>query len=162
MIPNNLNLVRSTQIVKQFHSELDRAAAILACSYVEQSLKEFIQLFIIEKPEIAADKLLEPRNSVSSFGAQIEFARACDWITEDIKKDLNTIRIIRNEFAHNPDLNNFSQIPNIRKFQNFSQIYYSDDLRLQYLTTATMTVGQMWNKILPFLKQKQKAEEPSE
>jgi len=158
MIPNNLNLVRSTQIVKQFHSESDRAAAILAGSHVEQSLKEFIQLFIIEKPEIAADKLLESRNSVSSFGAQIEFARACDWITEDIKKDLNTIRIIRNEFAHNPDLNNFSQIPNIRKFQDFSQIYYSDDLRLQYLTTATMTVGQMWNKILPLLKQKQKAE----
>lgn len=162
MIPNNLNLVRSNQIVKQFHSESDRAAAILAGSHVEQSLKEFIQLFIIEKPEIATDKLLEPRNSVSSFGAQIEFARACDWITEDIKKDLNTIRIIRNEFAHNPDLNNFSQIPNIRKFQDFSQIYYSDNLRLQYLTTATMTVGQMWNKILPFLKQKQKAEEPSE
>lgn len=161
MKPNNLNLVRSTQIVKQFHSESDRAAAILACSYVEQSLKEFIQLFIIEKPEIAADKLLN-HISVSSFRAQIDFARACDWITEDIKKDLNTIRIIRNEFAHNPDLNNFSQIPNIRKFQDFSQIYYSDDLRLQYLTTATMTVGQMWNKILPFLKQKQKAEEPSE
>jgi len=161
MKPNNLNLVRSTQIVKQFHSESDRAAAILACSYVEQSLKEFIQLFIIEKPEIAADKLLN-HISVSSFRAQIDFARACDWITEDIKKDLHTIRIIRNEFAHNPDLNNFSQIPNIRKFQDFSQIYYSDDLRLQYLTTATMTVGQMWNKILPFLKQKQKAEEPSE
>jgi len=162
MKPNNLNLVRSTQIVKQFHSESDRAAAILAGSHVEQSLKEFIQLFIIEKPEIAADKLLEPRNSVSSFGAQIEFARACDWITEDIRKDLNTIRNIRNEFAHNPDLNNFSQIPNIRKFQDFSQRYNSDDLRLQYLTTATMTVGQMWNIIRPLLIKKQKAEEPSE
>ena len=122
MIPNNLNLVKTTQIVKQFISESDRAAAILAGSHVEQSLKEFIRLFIIEKPEIVADKLLESRNSVSSFGAQIEFARACDWITEDIKKDLNTIRKIRNEFAHNPDLNDFSQIPNIRKFKDFSRL----------------------------------------
>ena len=161
MKPNNLNLVRSTQIVKQFHSESDRAAAILACSYVEQSLKEFIQLFIIEKPEIAADKLLN-HISVSSFRAQIDFARACDWITEDIKKDLHTIRQIRNEFAHNPDQNEFSETLISKYLHNFSRIYESKNLRSQYLTTVSMAVGEMWNIILPFLKQKQKAEEPSE
>jgi len=163
MIPNNLNLVKSNEIVKQFHEESDRTSAILAACHVEQCLKEFIQLFIVEKPEIAADKLLNTRHSsVGTFYMQIEFAFACGWITKDIQKDLHTIRKIRNEFAHNPDQNNFSQIPNHQRFRDFSRIYEPNNLRLQYLMTVSMTVGEMWNIILPLLKQKRKAEEASE
>ena len=87
MIPNNLNLVKANEIVKQFHieKESDRAAAILAAAYVEQCLEEFIWLFIIEQPKIAADKLLN-NYSVSTFNNRINFAYVCNWITEDIKK----------------------------------------------------------------------------
>ncbi len=159
MIPNNLNLVRSTEIVKQFHEiESDRAAAILAACHVEQSLKDFIDLYIVEEPEKAADKLLNTYNSVHNFSAQIEFARACGWITEDIKKDLHTIRHIRNEFSHNPDQNDFSQIPDCKKFQDFSRAYDSDNMRLQYLFTVSMTVGEMWNIIRPILIKKQESQ----
>lgn len=158
MIPNNLNLVRSTEIVKQFHEiESDRAAAILAACYVDECLKDFIRLYMVEEPEIAADKLLNG-NSVHSFYARIEFARACDWITEDIKKDLHTIRHIRNEFSHNPDQNDFSQIPDCKKFQDFSRTYDSDNLRPQYLFTVSMTVGDMWNIIRPILIKKQESQ----
>lgn len=161
MIPNNLNLVRSSKIVEQFHElESDRAAAILAGSHIEQCLKEFMKLYMVEEPEKAADILLNTNNSVSSFSRRIDFAFKCDWITKDIQKDLDTIRLIRNEFAHKPDQNNFSEIPNEQKFQNFSRTYDSDNLRRQYLFTVSMTVGDMWNIILPLLKQK--AEEPSE
>jgi len=162
MIPDNLNLVKSSDIVRKFHEiESDRAAAILAACHIEQCLKEFIQLYMVEEPEKAADILLNTRNSVGAFSTQILFARACDWITEDIKKDLDTIRLIRNKFAHNPDQHDFSEIPDEQRFHDFSQIYHSD-LRAQYLITVSMTVGQMWNKILPFLRKKQKAEESSE
>lgn len=163
MIPSNLNLVRSNAIVQQFHDlESDRAAAILAGSHVEQCLKEFIQLYMVVEPQKAADILLNTRNSVSSFAANIEFVRACDWVTEDIKKDLNTIRHIRNEFAHNPDQNDFSEIPHCERFRNFSRTYDANNLRSQYLITVSMTVGAMWTKIRPFLTQKQKAEESGE
>lgn len=159
MIPENLNLLRSNQIVEQFHKvESDRAAAILAACHVEQCLREFIQLYMVEEHEKAADKLLNTYNSVHNFSAQIKFAFECGWITNDIKKDLNTIRNIRNEFSHNPDQNDFSQIPDCEKFQDFSQIYYPDNFRSQYLTTVSMTVGQMWNIILPFLKKRRESQ----
>ena len=71
MIPKNLNLARSNEIVKQFHKlDSDRAAAILSASYVEQCLREFIQLFMVEEPQKAAGILLNTRNSVSSFATQ--------------------------------------------------------------------------------------------
>ena len=59
MIPKNLNLARSNKIVKQFHKlESDRAAAILAACHVEQCLKEFIQLYMLEEAEKAAAETL--------------------------------------------------------------------------------------------------------
>jgi hypothetical protein len=159
VIPDNLNLVKSKQIVEQFQKiESDRAAAILVACHVEQSLKEFIQLYIVEEPEKAADMLINTYNSVHNFSSQIKFAYECGWITNDIKKDLNTIRYIRNEFSHDPDKNDFSQIPNEPRFRDYSQIYYPDNLKSQYLTTASMTVGQMWNIILPFLRKRQKSQ----
>jgi len=159
VIPNNLNLVRSNQIVEQFQQiESDRAAAILVACHVEQSLKEFIELYMVEEPEKAANKLLNTYNSIHNFSAQIKFAYECGWITNDIKKDLNTIRHIRNEFSHDPDKNDFSQIPGDPRFRDYSQIYDPDNLRSQYLTTASMTVGQMWNIILPFLREKEESQ----
>lgn len=158
-IPNNLNLVKSNQIVEQFHKiKSDRAAAILVACHVEQSLKEFIKLYIVEEPEKAADRLLNTYNSVHNFSSQINFAYECGWITNDIKKDLNIIRNIRNEFSHDPDKNDFSQIPNEPCFRDYSQIYYPDNLRSQYLTTASMTVGKIWNMILPFLRKRKKSQ----
>ena len=142
MIPKNLNLAKSNEIVKQFHKlDSDRAAAILSASYVEQCLREFIQLFMVEEPQKAADILLNTRNSVSSFATQIDFARTCGWITEDIRKDLDKIRLIRNEFAHNPDQNDFSEIPDCKHFRDFSRTYNPNNLRSQYLLTVSMTVG---------------------
>ena len=155
-IPDKLNLVRSNEIVEKFHEiKSDRAAAILAACHVEQSLKDFIQLYIIEEPEKASYKLLNTNNSIHNFSAMIRFAYECHWITKDIEKDLTTIRLIRNEFSHDPDKNEFSQIPNEKRFKNFSQIYDPDNLRSQYLLTVSMTVGQMWNIILPLLKKKE-------
>ncbi len=158
MIPEKLNIVRSNEIVENFHNiSSDRAVAILAACHLEQCLKEFIQFYIVGEPEKAADILLNTHNSISGFSRQIEFARSCDWITEDIKKDLDTIRHIRDKFAHNPDQHDFSEITNDQSFRDFSQIYDSD-LRKQYLRTVSMTAGQMWSKIRPLLIKKQWAE----
>ncbi|MHC4584064.1 MAG: hypothetical protein ACYS3N_06010 [Planctomycetota bacterium] len=153
MIPDNLNLVRYNEIVKQFHDEPDRTSAILAAAFLEQCLEEYIRLLMIELPQVAVDKLFN-NLSVSTFNNRINFAFACNWITAEQKKDLHTIRIIRNEFAHNPDMNEFSQIPNEPRFQGFSCIYDSESLKSQYLMAVGMTIGGMWNTLLPFLKKK--------
>jgi hypothetical protein len=155
MIPTNLNLVKYNQIVEQFHKiESDRAAAILVACIVEQSLKEFIQLYIVEEPEKTANLLLNNNMSVNTFSSQIKYAYKCGWITNKIKRDLDTIRCIRNQFSHDPDINGFSQIPDEPRFQDYSRNYDPDNLRSQYLLTAGMTVGEMWNIILPFLRKR--------
>lgn len=155
MLPKHLNLVNYSEIVQQFlEVKSDRASAILAASYLEQALKEFIQICIIMDAEKAADILINTRNSVHNFSAMINFAYGCEWITNGAFRDLNTIRLIRNEFAHEPYKNDFSQIPDEPRFRDYSQIYYAEDMRSQYLITISMTVGIMWNTVLPFLRKK--------
>lgn len=155
MLPEHLNLANYNTIVEQFHkNESDRAAAILAASYLEQALKEFIQICIAMDAEKAADMLLNTNNSVHNFSAMINFAYKCEWISNGQYKDLNTIRLIRNEFAHKPDKNDFSQIPDESRFKDYSRIYDAENKRLQYLMTISMTVGEMWNTVLPFIRQK--------
>ncbi|MHC4439356.1 MAG: hypothetical protein ACYS3S_18535 [Planctomycetota bacterium] len=155
MDADNLNLMKSKEVVENFQNiSSDRDVAIGAGCHLEECLKEFIQLYIVGEPEKAADILLNTGNSVSTFSKQIEFARACDWITEDIKKDLDTIGHIKNKFGDSPDQQDFSEIPDDQCFRDFSQIYDSD-LRKQYLNTVSMTTGQMWSKIRPLLVKKQ-------
>ncbi|HQZ68330.1 MAG TPA: hypothetical protein PLY87_24750 [Planctomycetaceae bacterium] len=42
---------------------------------------------------------------MGTFSARIRVARAMDWITEDARFDLDTVRGIRNDFAHSFDHN---------------------------------------------------------
>jgi hypothetical protein len=48
-------------------------------------------------------ELLSGNGSLSTFSARIRIARALAWISEDVRYDLDQVREIRNEFAHNFD-----------------------------------------------------------
>jgi mannitol repressor len=86
------------QVVSIYHNESDRAAAVLATSYLERILEEHIRESLIDDPFI--DELFIGYGPLSSFSAKISVAYGFGLIPKWMKQDMTYIRKIRNHFAH--------------------------------------------------------------
>lgn len=92
-----------------FMRDSDRAAAILASSYLEEAIGDYIKSFLVQDPSI--EELFEGHGALSSFSARIGIAFALGLITKKMRNDLNSIRKVRNHFAHHPTETSFQVSP---------------------------------------------------
>jgi DNA-binding MltR family transcriptional regulator len=90
---------------KAYEKESDRSVAILASSYLEKYLEEYIAKKLVDDKAVA--KLFEGFGPLSTFNAKIEFAFAIGLLPRHVYTDLRTIRKVRNLFAHEPDSSDF-------------------------------------------------------
>lgn len=90
-----------TLLQEEFKKETDRGAVILAASLFDIQLETLLKDFLI--PDHGSDdELFESTTApLSSFSAKILMAYRLGLITKRFARDLNLIRKIRNEFAHN-------------------------------------------------------------
>jgi hypothetical protein len=88
-----------TAFMDRMSSESERASAVLGGALVDAKLQDLFR----RKLRCFQDELLEGMGPISTFSARIRLARALDWISEDARMDLDTIRKIRNDFAHSLD-----------------------------------------------------------
>lgn len=86
--------------------ESDRGCALFAASYLDRSLSDLLYLSLVENNNIEND-LFEGTAPISSFSARIKMAFYMGKISKSIRDDLNTIRKIRNDFGHKPELISF-------------------------------------------------------
>lgn len=101
MKPIKVNLSDYQRVVELYHNESDRAAAVLAGSYVESYLAEYLKTCeLISDPEI--DKLFEGHGPLATFAQRISIAYAIGAIDQRMRDDLQAIKDIRNHFAHHP------------------------------------------------------------
>ena len=98
--PKKLDLDDWNKIVEPYHSESDRGAAILAGSFAEHALGQYLNSRIRDKK--IAELLFTPLGPLSSFSQRITIAYAFDLISEGQYNDFDLIRRIRNHFAHYP------------------------------------------------------------
>src|SRR5215510_7076322 len=92
--------------LKEFRPFLDalnreshRGAVLISCSYVDEQLRRIIRAFLVDIPEV--DKLLEGYSApLGSFSPRITAALSLGIISRTEHDDCNTLRKIRNEFAH--------------------------------------------------------------
>ena len=82
-----------------FRSESDRACAVLGAALLDSRLEGLFD----RRLRCFQDELLSSSGVLGTFSARIRVSRALAWISEDVRFDLNQIRAIRNEFAHNMD-----------------------------------------------------------
>ncbi len=139
-----MNLADYTEVVKLFHDESDRAAAILAASFLENFLGEFLKNYMVKDQEVL-DGLLKVYGPLATFGARRECAYAFGYIDETLRKDIKYIAKVRNEFAHNYERNSFSDTPIPDLCQNLSTAGCSKEPRIQYLIAIGMAVGRLHN-----------------
>ena len=82
-----------------FRSESDRACAILGAALLDARLESLYN----RRFQFSKDELLSGNGPLSTFSTRIRLAHALAWISDDVQYDLNIIRSVRNDFAHNFD-----------------------------------------------------------
>jgi hypothetical protein len=80
-------------------AETDRACGVLGAALLDARLKAVFERHL----SVFRDELLGKMRPLGSFSARIRAACALSWISEDARVDLDTIRDIRNDFAHSWD-----------------------------------------------------------
>jgi len=99
MKKHNLEDIDLDKFSEKMHSESDRACAILGAALLDAKLENLFNKRLCG----FHDELLSSTGPISTFSAKIRIANALAWISDTIQKDLDTIRGIRNEFAHSFD-----------------------------------------------------------
>jgi len=156
MKPQDVNLVDYNDVVELYHSESDRAAAILAGSFLEHYLAVFLKEFLIDDPEI--NDLFNGFGPLSTFSQRITMAAAVGLINPCDRTELRAIKDIRNHFAHNPFgtsfqddvLDNFFeklQITHNPQFNVHGEGPLSDRKRI-FLLSVSCLVVRMHNAIV--------------
>ena len=90
--------------LEEFRAELeretDRAAAILAVAYLDHLLDEILRQFFVDE-EKEVDKLLDSDRPLFPLSAKIRAAYCLGLLSRAEYRDFETLREIRNKFAHN-------------------------------------------------------------
>lgn len=142
------------QMVRHFHNESDRGAAIIAGSFAENALGNYLTHGIKDKK--ISEKLFGPVGPLSSFSQRIAVGYAFNMIDKQQFHDLEAIRQIRNHFAHHPFDTAFDAAE-IRKFTSHLSMFSAADSedkldtntkhRHAYLLTCGMICAQLLYKI---------------
>jgi len=87
------------QFLSEFQNESDRAAAVLAVSYLDIVLENLLRKNFVEN-FTGTNELFQGMGPLNSFSSKIMVTGAFGLISKDDASDLNKIRHIRNKFAH--------------------------------------------------------------
>lgn len=82
----------------EFQRESDRAAAVLSAAYLDAKLADLLKAaFAVDSK---GPELLDVNQPLGSFGPRTTLAEAVGLITHEERQDLELVRRIRNDFAH--------------------------------------------------------------
>ena len=85
-------------LVKEFKDESDRSVIILALSYIEKYLEQFLKKRLIDHKLV--ESLFEGYAPLNSLSAKIDVSFSVGIISEEIHSELHRLRKIRNLAAH--------------------------------------------------------------
>ncbi len=154
-----VDLIKFNKMVDDYHSESDRAAGVLAGSFIDEYTKKYLRSIMISDPK--TEEMLNGYGPLSSFSARIDCLYAFGFIDKDVYTNLNIIRKIRNHFAHHPEQTSFDDSPISDFCSNLSTAkpmvlsdkdgdreFRVEKRKNQYLLAITIIVGDMDRYIL--------------
>lgn len=100
MSPEPVNLDDYQKLVEDYHKESDRAAIVLAGSFVEHYLAAYLKHFTVQ--DEFTKGLFGGFGPFGTFDQRISVAYAFRLIPAHTRDDLLLIKRIRNHFAHSP------------------------------------------------------------
>lgn len=109
MKPTSLTLSDYQDMVIMFHEESERGAAVLAGSYLESFLGNYLESKMVDRS--LSKQIFGSNGVLNSFSQRIDFAQAFGYLHPVTCSQLNLIRKIRNHFAHHPKSASFAAAP---------------------------------------------------
>lgn len=107
---NEINLIRwNKYIQKELKGTSDRALVLICCAVLDTQLEELLSEFLIEGYEKQKKELFTHNGSLGTFSNKIEMAFFCGIISSHEKNIINTMRRIRNKFAHEIEILNLEE-----------------------------------------------------
>lgn len=94
---------RSEQMLahaEEFDKETDRGAALLVAAYLDHLLEKLLSSVMIDDEKQVEILLRTPTSPLGTFSSRVRATYCLGLITKDEFIDLNIIRDIRNDFAH--------------------------------------------------------------
>ena len=79
-------------------AESDRGLVLAGAAFIDNSLEKLLRSYLVPSPEI--DKLFSSNGSLATFSNRITMAYSLGLIDSAVKRDIDLIRKIRNDFAH--------------------------------------------------------------
>lgn len=108
MKPIELDIDDYHETIQAFHGESDRAAAVLAGSFIECFLAKYIRSELVAD---AKDELFDNNGPFATYSQRVQTAYAFGMISARAKRDLELIGKVRNHFAHHPLKAAFDKAP---------------------------------------------------
>jgi DNA-binding MltR family transcriptional regulator len=125
-------------------SESDRGCALFAAAYLDVNLSDLLYVTFVEDKSIEKE-LFDGTAPLSSFSSRIRLTYYLGLISLQCKRDLDTIRSIRNDFAHDPEIISFSTQSIRDRCKNLSFSYRSkeDDPRSHFTAAVMRLLGHI-------------------
>ncbi|MBI2448352.1 hypothetical protein HYV44_02210 [Candidatus Microgenomates bacterium] len=115
---------------EELKKESDRGIVLIISTLLEEYLTELLEKKFIDDKKETDEILNGPLAPIGSFSSKIKLSYCLGLINKQDRDNLNTIRKIRNKFAHNIEsssLNDEDVVKEIKKL-NFVRIGPEDDL----------------------------------
>lgn len=123
--PRILKELKNIEEFKNFrHSlseESDRGCALMAAAFIEEKLGELLHAFCVDNKKIY-ERLFENNGALATFSSKIDLALLLGLIPKNIFDDLQLLRKIRNDFAHNASFITFESNPTKERCFSFSVV----------------------------------------
>lgn len=94
-------------VVNELQSENDRSAIIVGAAMLDAIMEDFIRWSLSHLPQAENDRAFSDNGLLGTFSRKVFWLYATGAIGKKTHHDLDMIRRIRNEAAHNPDTSNF-------------------------------------------------------
>ncbi|HYE73048.1 MAG TPA: MltR family transcriptional regulator, partial [Blastocatellia bacterium] len=97
----------SNRVYLELDNESDRASAVLCAAFLDHELEILLRRFMRDIKE--TNELFQQMQPLSTFSSKIKFAYVLGLIKHEVYHDLNLIRRIRNDFAHDRRARSFAE-----------------------------------------------------
>jgi hypothetical protein len=115
------------RVFRDVREEIDlgspRATAIVGAAFVEDHLQRLIQARLVDDQKVV-DNIFGPNSALGTFSAKINVGYLMGLYSKETYRELDCIRTIRNDFAHELHINDFSintikdRCANLRVWEN--------------------------------------------
>ncbi len=95
---------------KTLIEESDRGCALMAAAFLDNRLADLMKQQLIDDKKLA-DELLDINGVFGTFSSRIEVLYGMGIIPKNVRRDLNLLRKIRNDFAHDAKPISFDDEP---------------------------------------------------